>query len=77
MFMMGDGWNEKRNEAPVDIPPVFDESISSYSNGIWTAPAHCLRKRLEGREDAFWREITRVYCAFLRPLKGYEFPFNG
>jgi hypothetical protein len=77
MFMMGDGWNDKTNEPPCDIPPEFDESITSHANGLWFAPSHGLLKALEDRRDDFERELARVFCAFLRPCKSYEFPFNG
>ena len=76
MIMFGDGFCNQTKEPPIEVPPEFAENFYSYQNGFWVAVAHCMRKRLGDKEDAFIRDTARVFCEYLRPVQAYKFPFN-
>lgn len=76
-MMMGDGWCEETHEPPEELPQEYGENVQSFDNGFWVSLNHTEQKRLEGREREFFRDLARVFCQYLMPLKAYRFPFNG
>jgi len=76
-MMFGDGWCEETHEAPEQLPEEYGQNVQHFGNGFWASLNHTERKRFEGREAAFLKELGKLFCAYLRPIKAYQFPFNG
>jgi hypothetical protein len=76
-MIFGDGWCEETQEPPEELPQEYAETVQHFGNGFWAALTHSERKRFEGREDRFLKDLGKLFCAYLRPLKAYQFPFNG
>lgn len=76
-MIFGDGWCEATQEPPEQLPDEYAECVQYLGNGFWGALNHTERKRLEGREERFLKDLGKLFCAYIRPLKAFQFPVNG
>ncbi len=76
-MMFGDGWNEKTQMPPGVLPLDHQSHVLSLGNGFWAAFTHIEYKRFGQSVSTFFRELAKLWCSFVRPVKAFGYPFNG